>query len=777
MKRKKGLALITTLMVMSLLLTLIGAFIQVERANQRLTGNALERRAAQDACLTALGIAWNRLEEDPSWGTTPNFPVAGPNNFPLLHPTARIQTQLVGGKKMLHGVIQAEGDFDGPSAVSFDLTVYNNLANRLVDPHGDYSVPARSCRLMCIARSGSAVRRMDTILRQVPISYDSLVSKRRADLSGVTGLIRMESRDPYVNRMRAGTDLDLPAAANVQFFKNGSAESNQLFLAGTKQETDGQLETANGLSSGTYMVGQGPPTIPTFDPDNFKLPNDPTKVSNARAGTYQFGGIDQVEYHPHQIQWSEPPPSGSPPGTPGDSGTATRYQKETSTYDKLIDAEGRLWLAKNARVGSTILDPPDAPPASTNSEAAAEGYGYGNPGNDAGMIGPNGQQVPPSTTDIHEIYPGLWTNVVTAQLAITPGYKVECDGAFLVTAVTSTGPVAGGGRQPELLFGYKFTSGGVAVEESLVNGLDEALNHPETYMAALVADGNIDIPGGALGYGSMIAGGDMTVKASSGLRAAPQLGVVVKARNLTINPATEPEPQLPGEPVSMDYPIFKDAINTFAGGDWAPFDNWLTQTGVQRAAITRSLKVTQLSGSPETYWNQLNTELHTNFAVPSWGPGWTGTTTIEQYVRLKEYIQTLAAGYNHGRGDISWIDMSAHGGDSEARLSNMVSTMAQWAKSYKKTLQDYLANPAAQVPEMFYQGLLYADGDLTINAPNKSFRLEGSAMAGGDVTVNGARTLDLVYDRELVDSQLKTNHTVNGNRDHMRLEKIFFTIQ
>jgi hypothetical protein len=253
--------------------------------------------------------------------------------------------------------------------------------------------------------------------------------------------------------------------------------------------------------------------------------------------------------------------------------------------------------------------------------------------------------------------------------------------------------------------------------------------------------------------------------------------VVVKARNLTINPASEPEPQLPGEPVSMDYPVFKDAINTFAGGNWSQFDNWLTQTGAQRAAITQSLKPTQISQSPTSYWNRLNTELGTSFPVPAWGPGWGSTTSIEQYVRMKEYIQTLAAGYNHGAGDRTWIDMTQHSQDAEARLSNMVSTMSQWAKSYKKTLQAYLSNPAAQVPDMFYQGLIYADGDLIINAPNKSFRLEGSAMAGGNALLNGAKSLDLVYDRELVDSQLKTNHTVNGNRDHLRLEKIFFSIQ
>ena len=444
MKRKKGLALITTLMVMSLLLTLIGAFIQVERANQRLTGNALERRAAQDACLTALSIAWNHLEEDPTWGTTPNFPASGPTNYPALKPTARIQTQLVGGKKILHGSIQAEGDFDGPSAVTFDLTIYNNLANRLVDPHGDYSVPARSCRMMCIARSGSAVRRMDTILRQVPISYDSLVSKNKADLSGVTGLIRMESRDPYVNRMRAGTDLNLPTASNVQFLKNGSAEAGKLFLAGTAQTTDSQLDAANSASSGNYMIGQGPPVLPTFDPDNFKLPDDPTKISNAHAGTYQFGGIDRIQYHPHHIDWSEPPPAGSPPGTPGDSGTCLRYQKETSTYDRLVDAEGRIWLAKDAREGSTMMDPPQAPPANASSESAANGYGFGAPGADSGIIGPNGVPVPPSTTDIHEIYPGLWANVVTAQMAIRPGYKVECNGEFLVAAGGGSATAAGG---------------------------------------------------------------------------------------------------------------------------------------------------------------------------------------------------------------------------------------------------------------------------------------------------------------------------------------------
>lgn len=773
MKKPKGIALITTLMVMSLLLTLISAFIQVERANHRLTGNALERRAAQDACLTALSYAWHRLEDTPSWGTPDNFPLTVPIRYPDLHPTALIDSRLgPNGERMLHGVIQPEGNFSDSSAVTFNLTIYNNLANRSIDPHGSYSVPARSCRLVCLAQSGRSQRRMETILRQVPISYDALVSRGKADLGGITGLLRMESRDPYVNRIRAGSDLLLPSANEVQFLKNGSAEASRLFLSGTAQTTDSQLAAANAASGGNYLVGQGPPTIPSFDPENFKLPDDPSKVTQVAPGVYRFGGVPHVEYKEHAIQWEETIP-GDPNATPpvpsqtiGD--TAHRYQKLSSVYDQLIDAQGRVWLAKSARQGSLVKDPPYDPPAGVTTQATAEGYGYSAPGQDTGILDPNGNPVPPSTTDVHEIYPGLWVNVVTAQLALRPGYKLECPGPFTVTA--------DGARPPEMLFGYKFT-GGVAEQMSLDNGLEAALDHPELYMAALVADGSIDIPGGAIGFGSMIAGGDMTVKASSGLRAAPQLGVVVKARNLTINPATEPEPQIPGEPVTMDYPVFKDAINSFAGGDWTQFDSWLSQTASQRSAITRNLKTTALSSSPTTYWNQLNTELHTHFSEPVWGPGWTGTATLEQYVRMKEYLQTLAARYNNGLGEPSWIDMSAHVNDSEARLSNMVGSMAQWAKSYKKSLQNYLANPSPQVPEMFYQGLLFADQDLTINAPNKSLRLEGSAMAGRNISVNGAASLDLVYDRELVDNQLKTNHTVNGNRDHLRLEKIFFVVQ
>jgi hypothetical protein len=764
--KPRGIALITTMMVMALLLTLVGAFISVEKSSSRLTGNALERRAAQDACLTALNLAWGYLEADPYWGSTGHFAASTPTAIPASNPTVLLERQLVGSDKILKGVVQAEGQFTAPNAVTFEMKVYNNLrvdsgsgqpSVREPAMFGSIPVPARSVRLICKAVSGSSTRRMDTILRQVPISYDSLAAKRTATIE--SNLLRLESRDPYVNRVQAA-DMNLPSATQVQFLRHGTANSNRLSLGGIPTTTEEQLNSANDASGGLYNIGQGAPTIPTFNSENFRLPEAADgKVTTISPGSYEFGGLPRVRYLEQTIAYEVPPPP-PPPGEPAGSGSidsCIRYQKETSTYDQLIDADGRVFISSQAREGSVVLDPPTVPTNPLGSEGAAESWGYDMGTNDTVDNG----------ADVHEIYPGLYANVLTAQIAVKPGYRLDCNGAFRVTA--------DGSRLPEVLFGYSFTGGGVATQESLDDGLEAALNDPDKYMGAIVASGDIDIPGGVIGYGSMMAGGDMTLKASSGLRAAPQLGVTVKARSLTINPATEPEPQLPGEPVSIDYPIFQEAISGYAAGDWSQFDNWLTQNGAQRASITQAMKVTPLSQSASTLWGQLQTELNISMTFPS--PSWVGPVTIEQYIRLKEFAQTVASKYNNGAGDVSWLDMSKHRVDAEMRLSNTVSTMAQWAKSYKKTLQAYLASPTPEAPEMFYQGLLYADQDLIINANGKSFRLEGSAMAGGNASIVGARAVDLVYDRALVDNQIKTNHTTqSGNTSFLRLEKVFFTI-
>jgi hypothetical protein len=759
--KHRGIALVTTLMVMALLTTLTGAFMSIHKASSTLTGNALQRRSAQDACLTGLHLAWSKLEQNPDWGKAGHFSVTSPVSQPSVHPVVQWHQDYSGGQPVLVGSLEVDGQFGSSSAATFEVKIYNNLGNRVTLP-GAIPVPARSVRLMCTARNGSTVRHLDTILRQKPLSYESLAAGRNAQLSaGTATLLRIESRDPYVNRVRAGDNLEMPGANAVKFLKHGTASSEDQLRVGTEDlatATADRVAEVNQLAGGVFQPGVAPPTAPPFEKENFKLPANESQVP---SGTYVFGGINREEYRGHQINYDNPSVNPMTGEVEHNYGSVMRYQRATSVYDQLTDPNGKVYVAKDSRVDSTVLDPPTVPTGIVGTSDVAESWGYDSTPDQW----ENGANPVDGDTDVHEIATGVYANVATAQMAVRSGTKVKASGNFEVQAL--------GDRKPEMLFGYNFTSGGVAEQESLVDGIQAALDHPEQHMAALEADGSVSIPGGVIGYGSMVAGGDMAVKASSGLRAAPELGVVVKARNLTIDPADQPEPHLPGEPVSMDYPVFQQAISSFAGSDWSQFDNWLSHSAATRGNLADQMKTISLSSPPATYWNQLNTELGTSYPMPALGAGWgSGNATVEQYLRLKEFIQTLASGYNGGQGDLSWLDMNQHANDARARLENTVSGIAQWAKSYNKTMQAYLAAPEPEVPDMFYQGLLYADQDLTVNANGGSFRLEGAMVSGHNTNINGASSIDLVYDRSLVDDQMVSN--VAGG---MKLEQIFFVLR
>lgn len=769
--RTRGMALITTLMVMTLLLTLVGAFVTVNGSASRLTSNALQRRKAQDAALTALHIAWQAIEKQSDFAT-PSGPFFPNSNtlYPAGNPIARVRGEVrnIAGQNtyFLVGEVNEDGDFDSPLTCRFSVAVYNHLRSRSMDISGVYPrsltynetipVPARSIRLVGEARCGITVRRLDTILRQKALTYSSMTAGRDANVGLSASRVRLESRDPFVNQIAARRNLSLPNANAVQFLQHGTARSGQDLNSGgvNLANDDAARLLANQASGGLYQAGNAPQAPPTFDPEKFRLPTEETDIA---SGEYEFGGIDYVEYRPQDILWENTvtdPVTGS---TTTVGGSVTRYQRATSTYDQLRGADGRIWVARDARADSLTLDPPTVPTDPVgDSVGDAMDWGYG-----PGSSEFEGGAAPTGGSDVYEIYPGFFANVVTAQMAIRSGKTVKAPGDVVIKA--------NGDRPPEMLFGYQFTPGGVAVQESLRDGIEAAKETPENYMAALQAGGTVDIPGGVIGYGSLVAGGDMTLKASHGLRTAPELGVLVKARNLTINPASEPEPHLPGEPVKIDYPVFREAINSFAGSDWSSFDSWLSQTSPQRQTTVQGFRGTSLSGDASTYWNQLNTELGTSFALPSLPGGWGGNINVEQYVRLKEFIQTLASGYNQGQGDATWLDLSQHQHDAAARLENMVSSMSQWAKSYQVSLRDYLNNPDPGVPDMFYQGLLYADQELRINADGRSFRLEGAMLSGLNTLLNAAR-IDLVYDRSLIDDQLDLS---SGSK----LEKIYFTLQ
>lgn len=755
-KNKNGLAIITTLMILSLLLALMSAFLMVNRAGNKLTVSSLEKRQAQDAALTALNYAWFMLEKDRDWAV-PGQPLASSAQYPIVTPIVQLSQTFDGDTMVGTGVFAPNGNLSSPAG-TVELRVRNNLDNR---DELDGSVPPRSISVEATVNIGGVTRKLDTLMRPKALSHESAAAGRDLLLDDIAGLMRIESKDLYVNRIRAGRDAHLPSADDVRFLKHGIAASVDRLKSGSNDlasASDAFVKAAGETSGGTYLPNATAPNISNFDPNDFDLPTD---TSSLESGMWTFGGAIKVEYIEHDVGYDEHDAFGVKKG----EGHTKRHQKKESTYDILRSPSGKVYPAKDARLGTTVLYPP-SPPASHYSSYADLSSSYP-------VVTPGPSGFPSATTtepqqDVHELAPGVEVNVVTAQVAIHHGKKITVSGDLIFDGT--------GTRSPELYFGYDISGGGVATQTALDDGLDKAKDEPANYMAAIVAGGDINVTGGYIGYGSLVAGGDLTIKASAGLSAAPGLGVLVKGQNVIINPATEPEPALPGATVNADYPVFRDSINVDSGGDWTNYNDWLSHDDSVRDGMLASLSTTSTGTSASTAWSNFEAQIGDGGPYPSGllsANGWaTGNLTVDQYVRLKTYYQTVSFGYDDGNGDPTWLDLGTRQEDSKDRVENVLNGIAQWAESYKVSMKSFLSDPDPGLPDMFTEGLIFAEDDVVINADSKSVKLVGAVVAkNGDFRINDASKLDLVYDRELLDS------LYTAGSGPIKLEKVFFTLE
>jgi hypothetical protein len=754
--KKQGLAIITTMLILTLLLGLIAAFLVVNRAGNRFTVSSVERRTAQDICMTAFSYAWFQLEKERSWGDG-TTPFNSTERYPIASPQVQMDHSQEDGVPVIavQGLYSQRGNFDEPQG-TFTMTIENNLQGRSPSASGStVNVPARSVRIEVVANVGGVTKKLTTLLRPNPISHDGMSGGGNLNLDEA-GLLRIESRDPYVNRIR-GNNLNLPFEDDIQFLKHGiGASSDELTVGGTNLATasDSVVRAAGEASGGVYKPNAPVQEIQEFDPNEITLPNN---SSNIPEGTWTFGDVTAIEYNEHTLNYEVHHGGGGPddPPPPPSVEQTTRYQRKTSIYNQLTAPDGQVYTAAQAVEGSEELDPPFDPAPMYGSEGAANDYGYGNTDDATAFTG----------NDVHTLAPGFKANVTTAQMVVHPEIALRVSGDFIVEST--------GDRLPELYFGYDLTDGGVATQLSLVDGLEAAQDDPGKYMAGIVADGDVNVTGGVLGYGSMIAGGDLTIKASSGLRVAPDLGVVVKGNRVIINPATEPEPGFPGEPVPFDYNVYRDAIQDQSDGDWTLYNAWLEHDQPTRDSVIASLGSTSTGSDPTVLWNTLCDEIGETFPAPDFSAyGWQGPATVDQYMRLKEFLQTRASGYNDGDGDPSWLQLNQRQEDSAGRVAGVLNGIAQWSKSFKQTFQAYLTTPDQGPPDMFLEGLVYADEDIIIDATDKSIRLEGAVVARRDITINAPSQVDIVYNRGLLDDL-----TAASGVGPVRLEKVFFTLE
>ena len=220
--RAKGIALISVMMMAVLLLALIGAFVTINQANSRLTLNSTTRTKADDACTAMVNIGWSELENDPDWGNGSTLGYIGPDAFPPGNAKVQLQQDTDADGLFLRGIFAEDGDFANPSAIQVELRVYNNLTGRHPLDTIDPPVPPRSVRLRAVAHAGTGQRVLDVLMRRKSFVHESAYSSGHTSIGTGASLVRFESNDPYVNRIR-GRSISLPSAANTRFAEKGEA--------------------------------------------------------------------------------------------------------------------------------------------------------------------------------------------------------------------------------------------------------------------------------------------------------------------------------------------------------------------------------------------------------------------------------------------------------------------------------------------------------------------------------------------------------------------------
>lgn len=274
--KNRGIALLTTLIISTVLLVLLGAFIQLNRGHLSTLSNSRQRENCLRTIMSAHEYCVHKIERDKTWASV-NFPAdqADPDLAGFL-----TVNEMAGSTRL-------EGDI--PSLKStFTVEIDNQLATneRVV--------------LLIEATSGGLTRKVESTMRPAPL-FDSGVAAGggiNIDASEWT----VGSRDPYRNLVRANDDILAPDYNDIHFVGKTNSAGNDgddhgflwsksdisFFTGGSHQSVTDPLVMQDAMNAtGARFIPNSGLNNPIHDlqVDDVVLPTDSSTIP---AGDYQF---------------------------------------------------------------------------------------------------------------------------------------------------------------------------------------------------------------------------------------------------------------------------------------------------------------------------------------------------------------------------------------------------------------------------------------------------------------------------------------------------------
>lgn len=278
--KEPGIALITTVAAVALVMMLLGAFFISHRSQLALASRSDDSKACQDTLWALAEYCRFRFEQQKSWTTVPfsidpevvrddldrdilSFDLLTQEEF-----EARPDLQNLTGAAHLVGEMPANG-------VTYHLAVNN----RLMDPNNTVvdGVPAKACRVRIEARRGGATEAVELLLRRAALFDSTVFASEMIDVDAAKAYFN--SNDPVRNQIRSLHSVELPDTENLHF---RYGELTPPAVKGTvwAQDPDSEVGGRGSISIGgdssyTKLQQAAESTGAQFYPDNPKRYNPP----------------------------------------------------------------------------------------------------------------------------------------------------------------------------------------------------------------------------------------------------------------------------------------------------------------------------------------------------------------------------------------------------------------------------------------------------------------------------------------------------------------------
>lgn len=801
---RKGIALVTVMMVSIILLALAGAFFAAHKTDLMLMGTSTKLEKTKNAALSASEFFQYKLQNDRFYGAGP-FEDGKIETFPegAAEPVMTVEYSSVATdvtQNLVKGTIHKTG-------LTFEGRILNNLGKDSQGWHPLGTTPPRSVRVWITTKQGFIVKHMDFILKRSPFSSVSMLSGGDIQVSLASsedGHWWLGARQPSGNAVRANGRITGPEVLS----KTGRAvlfeapdgmkekvqppygviqgESLRMQMDGVMtniQSDDSRLEDVEDNILGVLSPGGAGVEVPNLDADEL---TSPVNKFNLPAERVTFRTREEGGSVVHELLENDKVVASYEGKNP---------LKRTYTWGNgtkvaaTFDLEARTMTVSDnyelkSKGGSFTLRGVNGDSSSSGGGKDDDGWGWKGPnegnqptlvlGSELGgaSISANGIDIRGSVGGKGALKAGNDDLRVRAKssLSTTPDFGVALHSNDDII-LSKPGSSSADGIPPD------WDAFSQAFNEDKNPQLDRWADQSEPKKAELTGEFSkvvLSDPGTEAGSDPIWL--SLTNEFPADERALEEYEHWTRQE---VEPVMGPDPDWDPEeppliPVMDDNgePVFDD------NGDvvMEPDPNWPPEAPLIPVVDENGDPVLDANGDPEVQpdpdwsWDPGEPDIVELEPGQDAGPG----LNVENYVRMREYLKTL----KNGNPDETWLTsddptvQASRRNDVMSLIKNQMTSFQHLAGQTGREkdgvvilewnkLSDYFSgsNPflTGYAADMKFRGLIYAGDDFRFDTQQQGIEIEGALVAKGDIDIINATGARIIYNSELLENMFIAN--------------------